>query len=364
MKENSSRALTAAAFLLYLVPALFIAACGIIWLPLPLNWTFFAAQLLAASGGSLILLYLIRQWQPPPLPPPVAPPPIIIDHSEEVDERDAIIEKLLQLAEEQRRQREKAVEVLAYHTEKSQEALEADKRTIEEQEATIATLRYQMEEKQDSNDVLQNKIQDLTYEIKTLLQLADMDHSSGYTVTESAEEYLVEVAPPEEETAAVPPHPSHYTESATSQLKRCINIAQKVTSSHNFGSYNSRFRDLSLDNDALDLRRLCDNLQGESGNTVVVYSQKSRKVLFVNDVVRVLLGWSPSAFTQNFESIIKEGIEEWRSILSQLNTHSHAHSRLLMRTELGHDLLIHYEVGLIPTGIFKNNVIAILHASV
>lgn len=251
----------------------------------------------------------------------------------------------------------------------SEEAIDTERSQLQEAMKTIAELRQSVDVKQRQNETLDQKIRDLTYEIKTLLQIADMsslsgsdnqiESSGGSTISEAAHEYQVDID--EEQDGEGDVHHLQDPDAAKAQLKRCIDIAQKITGSQHFSTHKSRFGDFALDSYALDLRRLCDSLRSETNNTVFVYSPKERRLLFINNQVRDLLGWTPDKFVQDFDHIVQEGMFEWNNSVSQLNTFNQSQTRFVMKTKSGKDLLIHCQLGLIPTGVFKSNVIGVLH---
>lgn len=250
----------------------------------------------------------------------------------------------------------------------SEAAIGAERNALQEAQKTISELRSTVDHKQRQNEKLDQKIKDLTYEIKTLLQLADMSsfsgsesidcESAGCAPNEVAQEYQIPLEQVKERDREL-----HHPDEAKLQLKRCIDIAQKITGSQHFTTHKSRFGDLALDNYALDLRRLCDSLRSENHNTIFVYSPKERKLLFINNQVRDLLGWTPDKFVQDFDEIVQEGIAEWNHSISQLSTFNQLQTRFVMRAKSGKDLLIHCQLGLIPTGVFRNNVIGVLSPS-
>lgn len=292
---------------------------------------------------------------------------------EEISYRNEEIQKLAQEKDLFNQERQRLEQEFTKYRQQSEETLAQETTQSNEYEETISELRSTVEQKQRQIEQLDNKIRDLTYEIKTLLQLADMGSNSltmseentkkqGFAIYESATEYQVPIEAPYFDEEHDHTNLLVYTDvDAKKQLKRCIDIAQKITGSHHFGNQASRFGDLALDNYALDLRRLCDSLRSETVGTIFVYSCKDNKLLFANNQVKELLGWSPEKFVHDFENIVQDGIFEWKSSISQLNTMSYSNTRLVLKAKTGHDLLVHCQLGIIPTGVFRNNVIGVLY---
>jgi hypothetical protein len=149
-------------------------------------------------------------------------------------------------------------------------------------------------------------------------------------------------------------------EEASQQLKRCLDIAQKFTVSNRFNSQINTFLDSPSDSFALDLRRLCDSLRSEKNSTVMLYSPKENKLLFVNNQVRALTGWSPEKFVQSFQTILYDD-STWKQGISSLSMRSEAQVKLSFKAKTGQDVTANAHLGMIPTGIFKHHTIAIVY---
>ena len=150
---------------------------------------------------------------------------------------------------------------------------------------------------------------------------------------------------------------------AAIQLKRCIDIAQKITGASHYNNSNSRFKDLSIDNYTLDLRRLFETLRMENASTVFFYSQKESKVLFVNNQSRNLLGWSPDKFVQSFYDIIEPSKEIWKQGITSLAIKNDVQVSLKMKSKAGSSTDVQVHLGIIPTGLFKHHILGIMYAS-
>lgn len=402
---------------LYLLPIVIICIYSMQYFPLPLIWTVFSLGLLLTVAGSLCIFYLLCSWEdvwkrnieiasfPPEHSLPseeileitAAAEPFVEaevaaeseetlrlkeeleklqleviqlrDQQEiyfkEISSRDDQTAKLFQEEKQLREELGKVKEEFKLHKQSSESQLEKEKILSNQYQDTIFQVRAEMEKKQEHVEKLENKIQDLTYEIKTLLQLADLglqalpetleeplEGGEGSIIKETPSQYQVSV----ESVKVAMKSP----EQAKEHLKRCIDIAQKVTGSHHFGRNNMRLGEFTFDNYALDLRRLCESLRSENQCTVFVYSPKESKLLFVNNQIKDLLGWSPERFVQDFESIVQEGFHDWRSSLSHITSVKETQTRLVMKTRAGQDVLVQCELGIIPTGIFRNNIIGIL----
>lgn len=237
--------------------------------------------------------------------------------------------------------------------------------------------RTEMEKRQDQIYQLDTKVHDLSYEIKTLLFLNQEEPISPKPVSFAKEKEkpstfakaaaLERFEPPcavigeENEGSYAREKPIQTAQEAAALLKKCINMAQKLTGANYHTSEASRYREFSTSNYAIDQRRLFDALRNENGALIIVYSQKENKILFANSETKVLLGWSSEKFVADFASIMHEGMSDWRKALSSLVVSSEAQARLLAKTKQGQEVILTCHLGLIPTGLFRNYVIGVLY---
>ncbi|MEC7840261.1 MAG: hypothetical protein VX777_09515 [Chlamydiota bacterium] len=421
---RSRQDLVGVILLLYFLPIVFICAYSTLLFPQNSSWSTLAVGLLLAAVGGILFFGLLLNYEETlsaskQLSPSIHAPEVedIEEEKEEeeenaeeentneqlfelqeqieqlqeeiktankkeesltttIEERDAALhEKLEEIKQQTIRSEEEQQKYLALADEfkqyklLSEKQLEQEKQQNNETHETISEMRATIDHKQNQIEKLETKIHDLTYEIKTLLQIADLITPSqsheqdtiGSSVHQSAQDYQLPMEELHSETEDNSPLQVSSGDEAKTQLKRCIDIAQKITGSQHFARNRSRFGELSLDNYALDLRRLCDSLRSENSCTVLVYSPKDNKPIFINNQIKELLGWNPEKFVQDFDNIVQEGIFEWKNSISQLNTLNQAQTRLVLKSKTGRDLLVHCQLGLIPTGVFRSNVIGVLY---
>lgn len=236
---------------------------------------------------------------------------------------------------------------------------------IAEMQGRFDEWQLEMEKKQRYSGQLENKIRDLSYEIKTLLQLADIEEetdeiaSTGIEPMIVQEERVLYAETAKSGSLLVQETVLRETRDAAALLRRSIDVAQKMTGSQYFGY---RTSSLATHPYTLDLRHLFDRLRGETGGLVIVYSQKEERILFVNDFVQEWLGWIPEKFTQSFSQYVQEGMEEWTEALGQLALYKESEARLVLRDKEGEDLPVHCLLGLIPTGLFRGYVIGVIYS--
>ena len=234
-----------------------------------------------------------------------------------------------------------------FYQDASKSQLQQREMTINDYAQTTSELRASMEKKQQQISKLEGSIQDLNFELKTLIQVSD-------------QEPTVSSPPPTQRPMPAFQGPVKSHNQASIQLKRCIDIAQKLTGASHV-SLSSRFREVPIDSYALDQRRLFDNLRSETTGVVLVYSQREKKLLFANNEVKNLFGWSSEKLIHDFPNLVQEGYLEWQRAVASLAGTREAEVPLVIRTRSGHDQFVQCHLGIIPTGVFKNDVINVLY---
>jgi len=255
------------------------------------------------------------------------------------------------------RQTEGVLQDFAEYKNSSEEQLHQKEIFIAELQQTLAEQRAASEKKQQQVSLLEDKVAELRYEIRTLLQLAEGGPSGGGYGGGEQQMSRPRMAIPAFNSQQ-PSSPSN--EEAPDQLRRCIDIAEKMTGVPHFIQGNKRFADLPINPFSLDLRRLCDSLANESPAAVLLYSLREKLLLFAHPQIRQISGWSPEKFIQCFDEIISPCAEEWQRALSQL---SYRHeTALCLRLQGKEQEIIDCEslMALIPSGVFRNYVMILL----
>lgn len=398
-QKSNRYTLVVAILFLYLFPLCLLTGYSAGLLSPDPSWSALSTGLLLTSFGALVFFLLMSKWEESlqswqrqlllakntspkyvedfslPLPPPqkVESIPTDVDQlKKEIEEYQSKqkellgdIQKLQSERERYQRQAELLLQEYAQYKGGSQEELEQKGSLLAEYQQTVSEQRSVIEKNVQQIGSLESKVKDLSYEIKTLLHLGEMSISSTsktqpFSLKEESVSYDIE--PDFVEEATTPSDKMiHTPEQAAIQLRRCIDIAQKITGAHHFNNPTLRFREYSMDNYTLDLRRLFDSLRSENSCGVVFYSQKENKLLFANNVMRNLLGWSPDKFVQGFPEIVQGGMADWRAAVVQLPSTNEAKIRLLLRTKTGQDVPFHCHLGIIPTGLFRSHILAVMY---
>lgn len=340
------------------------------------RWLLFSVSLLVAIVGTIFMIMSFLRWEfigRVSIPEPAletANPTTPTDHEElnhlqtalkraESREEQLVIKldnakqkwhaqkKQLESLQRDLNQVQNEHKSLLHH---SQEQLRKKDLLLTEYAQTVNDLRSTMEKKQDQIEKLQDSVSDLSYDLDTLLKLSEFES------VEHAQSKQTENTP-----AAPPPVPKAFdVQNASMQLKKCVNMAQKLTSNQ-FAS-SSRFRDLSIDNSALDQRRLFESFRSETSCLIIMYSMKEREVLFANDMTKPILGWDPEEFVEGFNKLIHRGREEWQNAIISLSHQQEAHFQLSMRTRSDEVVTLECGLCLIPTGAFKNHAVGVMYS--
>lgn len=234
--------------------------------------------------------------------------------------------------------------------------MDRQRQTIAEHQQTILELRDGMEKKQQQLTQLDNKVRDLNYELKTILKIAEKPISAP----DISSETRPQVSSKHEELRPFIDTVVHTDDDAALQLKRCLDIAQSMTGASHYGP-TSRFREFSAGHYALDQRRLFDRLRTEDASTIFVYSPVDNKMLFVNDQVKLLLGLPAERFVQGFFELAVPGLESWNEAMRQLTFKNEVQIQFPLKNRLGEEITVDCLLGIVPTGLFRNQIIGVLY---
>jgi hypothetical protein len=369
----------------YFLPILGLTFYGNSLFGYALGWDLFSVGITTALVGTLFLYWMISKWNYTNAPTthvkientPEEPAHTIQEPQVQVqdsailhelehykEENQALTEKLSLIDTENQSLKQQCEQIHAEFDAFKSTAhihLEQQQHHIRELQDSVADQKTVTEKKQQVVGILETKVNDLTYEIKTLLKLAE-SHVSSITNTYNTPHSHEETAPQPTEKPPIQPQDFQIqtTEEASQQLRKCIDIAQKITGSHRFGGQLHSLIDSPIDSFTLDLRRLCDTLRSENSACILLYSPKESQLIFANNQIKSLTGWSPEKFTQAFFEIV-QNTHEWKQSLASLSMRSEAQLNLSLKTKWGHEIAVHGQVGMIPTGIFRHHAIAVLY---
>lgn len=389
--------------LLYLIPITLLSSYGKLYMPAQKGWNLLAFGLFFSSMGSLGLFWVLCRLSDKNQSSPhgteeemnkISPIPfkqssnIIEVDTTQAKALDELQEQYLVLQEELKasqlalqnqvmsfdalrndyEQLQKQIELNAQDYERNRQSLwseiEQQKKLLNDSQKTISEQREGIDKKLQQIALLETKVSDLTYEIKTLIQLAEIENQSvplySSLPLEGASHSQASSIDLADDEIPLPEKQVKNEYQAAIQLKRCIDIAQKITGASHYNNSNSRFKELAVDNYTLDLRRLFESLRMENASVIVFYSQKENKILFVNNQSRNLLGWSPDKFIQSFQDIV-DSKELWKQSISSLAIKNDVQVSLKMKSKSGPLVEVQALLGIIPTGIFRHHILGVLY---
>lgn len=352
------------------------------YLPMGQTWILLPVGLICVSVGCLAIYSLMRRLEQPivhvhsadpePMPAPAPfvqaaapmverieqPSQELLDKIETLqaanNQQKEDIDRLSRDNERYQRQAELVLQEFAQFKKAAQEEIEQKGTQVADNQQKIAEQKAILEKKQHVIGQLEIKVQDLSYEIKTLLQLAEIGNPKEHRSKPASfnEIPLPDLSP---DQAGILEPLVFTPQEAQQQLKRCIDMAQKITASSSM-----RTSELGSDQFTLDHRRLFDSLRSETGAAILLYSQKENKLLFANQQCKQLLGWSSDKVVQLFPEIVQPGKEEWQTALTQLATEPEARVQLSLKAKTGSDVSVQGVIGTVPTGLFKHHAVAVL----
>lgn len=225
---------------------------------------------------------------------------------------------------------------------------------LRDYQQTISEQRMILEKKQRYIGKLESKVRDLMYEIRSLLQLEEREPETKKQIA------FIEVD-------EVTPSQNYYSQGPVTTydlallLQRTVKRAETFTgATHLAAKSKARYLDLS-DSFAIDLRRLFDLLRDETSAIIIIYSQIEEKVLFANNMVRTLLGWSPEKFVKDFLSVLgPAGAHEWKRALSKVIAQGEISFSLSLQNKQGLESPFQAYVGVVTSGPFAGHIIALL----
>lgn len=379
---HNRRFMTVAIFFLYLVPIVLLTWYVTHFLPKTIHWSFFLLGLLIAAKGTVVFFTLLYAWEkgwvrqslskmvPSPGEMPSQHLTQKITSLDSLASQDLYAEELKKKIRELEQQLQQMQDLCAQQTQelglvkqreetllqesKNYKLLSEDalrQRTLEVQ--TLQKLsteqRNEMEKRQEQIQLLDAKVHDLSYEMKTLLQL-----------------HPAEPPPPPPPSPEVSIHRHHEdTEHKENHpglilLQRCLQTAQKIHGTHYYSADTGRQRE-TVNSSAIDQRRLFDGLRSYTSGLIFVYSRKEDRPLFVNSACRTILGWSGEKFLADFSEIVQDGWLEWLRHATQLEAGQPIPNNLFVKAKNGSEVLLKCFSSLIPSGAFKNYVICVCH---
>jgi hypothetical protein len=235
---------------------------------------------------------------------------------------------------------------------------------VTDHENQISQQKGMIEQYQRELEQLKNRVKDLNYELKTVLELKEIEEDVESMGSDDYYEIPDVVAARKEEEPVWPPE--EYVEEGgvgvQNELQRCINIAEEISGASRLGGESSGVITMFMDNYAIDMRRLFDQYRNIDDNVIFFYSPQEDRLVFINRQVRNLVGLTPERFINDFYRVV-QNVDDWKTGLQQLQYNQVATVRLLVKDKAGNGLWVDCHLGRIPVGIFSNNVVGVLSSA-
>ncbi|MFN0065945.1 MAG: hypothetical protein ACKVOH_06895 [Chlamydiales bacterium] len=215
-----------------------------------------------------------------------------------------------------------------------------------EYQRTISEQRGIIEKKQGYITKLEGKVHDLMYEIRSLLQLDEPVSQAIPPLDSSNQEEMQDyyLATPYD---------------LDMHLGRYVEMAEKFTGADHLGYVNGsepRFLDTTSNSYAIDLRRLFDSLRDEVTGIVFLFSLIENKILFTNNYVKTLLGWSPEKFVKEFPQLVEVGLSDWKEAIRALPEIQEKRVQLVLLHREGKGVELECEMKMIMRGPFAHHI--------
>lgn len=176
---------------------------------------------------------------------------------------------------------------------------------ISEYQHTIYEQRAIIEKKQRYIAKLESKIEDLSYEIRSLLQMEEPKETKE--VAAKPKDEIIHYYLPKED---ITPY------DLTIHLKHYVDVAESFKGVNQLGG--SQLLDLSLESYTLDQRLLFDSLKEETTGIILIYSQIENKLIFANNYTKTVLNISPEKLIKEFPDLVVGGYQEWKTKMALL----------------------------------------------
>lgn len=231
-----------------------------------------------------------------------------------------------------------------------QSQLEKRERALSETRLLVKEQRQVIEKKQAEINVLNLQINDLKYEIESLLQIEEQ--KASFIPQNKSEKSSLIMS--ELDTAYKKPL------TLKEKLQWYIDFAKQLTETNPFAKRGGTFPFGTL---LIDQRRLFDRLENDESEVMLVYSLQENRFIFVNNQIKNLLGWNPDQFIKDFSFLVQKGLDHWQGALRSVPNSDIQEIRLLMKTHSGQNILTHCYLKNISEGVFEGHAIGLLSSA-
>jgi hypothetical protein len=222
----------------------------------------------------------------------------------------------------------------------------------------------QLQQREMELNIFQGRVEDLNYEIRTLLELKEHASSEKESKPKSSSHYLLGSLENSEsqEYALMDSNWDDATNfDAQVVLNQCVDIAQTLKGSAFLHQNKVDHEVLDSEDSLIDMRRLFECYRRYNHCGVIFFSPSQDKLLFANQQVKSILGWTPDRFSSHFYGLIETSLIDWKRSLKELVTSKQNQGiKMFIKEKHGSEVLTQCYLALIPSGVFANHVVGVL----
>ncbi|SPN73870.1 Uncharacterised protein family (UPF0242) [Chlamydia serpentis] len=242
---------------------------------------------------------------------------------------DSLMQECSEKTEEVQNLNRELTEALAY-----QQALN------DEYQATFSEQRNMLDKRQVYIGKLENKVQDLMYEIRNLLQL-ESDIAENIS-SQEANAFTGDIS-----------------FQLSNELKKIAFKAENIEAASSLTASRYIHRDTTLHNYSLECRQLFDSLREENLGMLFVYARQSQKAVFANTLFKAWTGYCVEDFLKFDSDIVISGRRLWMEDL--LSSKENCSGKLVIKTKSHGPLPFRYCLMALNKGPLQHHVLGVLY---
>jgi hypothetical protein len=208
-----------------------------------------------------------------------------------------------------------------------QAQIEDKRKLLKEKEESILKQQFNLNKSEKLNKSLSERVSDLNFELKTLLELEEMNLPIRSRVLQS--DSKIEESEPDT--------------TLCKQSLRCLEILHEMQGGCSSSDYS--VVDLRLLQEKFDLIETC---------LVLLYSPSLARVLYVNPFIKECSGLTTDRCIQDFDSLISSEKETWYQTIESLEENKENELHLNLK-----DIEMEGRISYVSTGVFKGNALLV-----
>jgi hypothetical protein len=212
--------------------------------------------------------------------------------------------------------------------------IEEKRNLLKEKEEVILRQNSKMDNSSKELSYLKERVTDLNFEIKTILQLDEMNLPlQEYTFDSSQDEEL----------------------SKYSLLRHSLDLIQSIKGGRRLNSNLTN----SIKYSVFDLRALQEKLTDIDSCLLILYSHVLENVIFVNSIVKELLNVTAEHFMHGFNELIDCQRKEWKEVVTHVKRHEEKDFNLLLKDKQSNEYRFESRLSIVHSGLFKGTILVV-----